>query len=102
MVPLCVPTYLLTAVSSHATPPIFTASGVRGSKSAAQDQILIGMGSLAGSTVMLLSLLWGSCVIARIRNGTVIASTYLIGWIGDGIGRFYSGNLLSRRSWRSK
>ncbi|KAL5989554.1 tRNA (cytosine-5-)-methyltransferase ncl1 [Asimina triloba] len=38
-------------------------SGLSGSKQAAQSQILIGMGLLAGSTVMLLTVLWGSCVV---------------------------------------
>ncbi|KAG6480170.1 sodium/calcium exchanger NCL2-like [Zingiber officinale] len=38
-------------------------SGLSGSKETAQDQVLIGMGLLAGSTVMLLTVLWGSCVI---------------------------------------
>lgn len=38
-------------------------SGIAGSKETAQDQVFVGMGLLAGSTVMLLTLLWGSCVI---------------------------------------
>ncbi|KAG9446126.1 hypothetical protein H6P81_012254 [Aristolochia fimbriata] len=38
-------------------------SGLSGSKETAQDQVLIGMGLLAGSTVMLLTVLWGSCVV---------------------------------------
>uniref|UniRef100_A0A0D9VE91 EF-hand domain-containing protein n=1 Tax=Leersia perrieri TaxID=77586 RepID=A0A0D9VE91_9ORYZ len=38
-------------------------SGLSGTKEVAQSQVLIGMGLLAGSTVMLLTLLWGSCVI---------------------------------------
>ncbi|XXG66742.1 hypothetical protein AAC387_Pa06g0257 [Persea americana] len=38
-------------------------SGLSGSKETAQKQVLIGMGLLAGSTVMLLTLLWGSCVV---------------------------------------
>ncbi|CAL9180233.1 unnamed protein product [Musa hybrid cultivar] len=38
-------------------------SGLSGSKETAQSQVLIGMGLLAGSTVMLLTLLWGSCVV---------------------------------------
>ncbi|XP_058095700.1 sodium/calcium exchanger NCL1-like [Magnolia sinica] len=38
-------------------------SGLSGSKETAQHQVLIGMGLLSGSTVMLLTLLWGSCVI---------------------------------------
>ncbi|WOL00758.1 hypothetical protein Cni_G09471 [Canna indica] len=38
-------------------------SGLSGGKETAQEQVLIGMGLLAGSTVMLLTVLWGSCVI---------------------------------------
>lgn len=38
-------------------------SGLSGSKEVAQSQVLIGMGLLAGSTVMLLTILWGSCVV---------------------------------------
>ncbi|KAK8939453.1 hypothetical protein KSP40_PGU004676 [Platanthera guangdongensis] len=38
-------------------------SGLSGSKEEAQNQVLIGMGLLAGSTVFLLTLLWGSCVV---------------------------------------
>jgi hypothetical protein len=38
-------------------------SGLSGSKEEAQSQVLIGMGLLAGSTVFLLTLLWGTCVV---------------------------------------
>eukprot|EP00262_Sarcandra_glabra_P007886 TRINITY_DN20996_c0_g1_i1.p1 TRINITY_DN20996_c0_g1~~TRINITY_DN20996_c0_g1_i1.p1 ORF type:complete len:655 (+),score=51.14 TRINITY_DN20996_c0_g1_i1:241-1965(+) len=38
-------------------------SGLSGSAEVAQSQVLIGMGLLSGSTVMLLTLLWGSCVV---------------------------------------
>nr|CAD1822234.1 unnamed protein product [Ananas comosus var. bracteatus] len=38
-------------------------SGLSGSKETAQSQVLIGMGLLAGSTVMLLTILWGSCIV---------------------------------------
>ncbi|CAD6251268.1 unnamed protein product [Miscanthus lutarioriparius] len=38
-------------------------SGLSGTKEVAQSQVLIGMGLLSGSTVMLLTLLWGSCVV---------------------------------------
>jgi len=40
-----------------------TVSGLSGSKEEAQSQVLIGMGLLAGSTVFLLTLLWGTCVV---------------------------------------
>ncbi|KAL8141268.1 hypothetical protein V2J09_007289 [Rumex salicifolius] len=38
-------------------------SGLSGSTSTAQSQVSVGMGLLAGSTVMLLSIIWGSCVL---------------------------------------
>ncbi|KAF5192115.1 Calcium-binding ef-hand [Thalictrum thalictroides] len=38
-------------------------SGISGTAEEAQSQVLVGMGLLAGSTVMLLTLLWGSCVV---------------------------------------
>ncbi|KAF8413791.1 hypothetical protein HHK36_001784 [Tetracentron sinense] len=38
-------------------------SGLSGSTETAQSQVLVGMGLLAGSTVMLLTILWGSCVV---------------------------------------
>ncbi|CAL4952331.1 unnamed protein product [Urochloa decumbens] len=39
------------------------ASGLSGSKETAQSQVLVGMGLLAGSTVFLLTLLWGTCIV---------------------------------------
>ncbi|KAL4308960.1 hypothetical protein GQ457_01G004140 [Hibiscus cannabinus] len=38
-------------------------SGLSGTAETAQSQVSVGMGLLAGSTVMLLTLIWGSCVI---------------------------------------
>uniref|UniRef100_A0A0D6QSB8 EF-hand domain-containing protein n=2 Tax=Araucaria cunninghamii TaxID=56994 RepID=A0A0D6QSB8_ARACU len=38
-------------------------SGISGSKETAQQQVVIGMGLLAGSTVMLLTALWGACLV---------------------------------------
>ncbi|XP_075669433.1 sodium/calcium exchanger NCL-like [Castanea sativa] len=38
-------------------------SGLSGSTDTAQSQVSVGMGLLAGSTVMLLTVIWGSCVI---------------------------------------
>ncbi|KAL3736155.1 hypothetical protein ACJRO7_025151 [Eucalyptus globulus] len=38
-------------------------SGLSGSTETAQSQVSIGMGLLAGSTVMLLTVIWGSCVL---------------------------------------
>ncbi|KAI3803512.1 hypothetical protein L1987_31666 [Smallanthus sonchifolius] len=38
-------------------------SGLSGSPETAQDQVSVGMGLLAGSTVMLLTVIWGACII---------------------------------------
>lgn len=38
-------------------------SGISGSTESAQSQVSVGMGLLAGSTVMLLTIVWGSCVV---------------------------------------
>ncbi|RWR89646.1 EF-hand domain-containing protein [Cinnamomum micranthum f. kanehirae] len=42
---------------------VILVSGLSGTKETAQKQVQIGMGLLAGSTVMLLTSLWGSCVV---------------------------------------
>ncbi|KAI3509800.1 hypothetical protein L1887_25323 [Cichorium endivia] len=42
---------------------IILASGVFGSVKVAQDQVYIGMGLLAGSTVFLITLIWGDCLL---------------------------------------
>ncbi|OAY28735.1 sodium/calcium exchanger NCL [Manihot esculenta] len=38
-------------------------SGLSGSTATAQSQVSVGMGLLAGSTVMLLTFIWGSCIV---------------------------------------
>ncbi|WCJ30853.1 sodium/calcium exchanger family protein / calcium-binding EF hand family protein [Euphorbia peplus] len=43
---------------------IILASGLSGDTETAQSQVSVGMGLMAGSTVLLLTLLWGSCLIA--------------------------------------
>ncbi|XP_050370104.1 sodium/calcium exchanger NCL-like [Argentina anserina] len=50
-------------------------SGLSGSTATAQDQVSVGMGLLAGSTVMLITVVWGSCVIigkCDIENGIAV------------------------------
>ncbi|KAH6558872.1 hypothetical protein KP509_1Z041000 [Ceratopteris richardii] len=39
------------------------ASGIGGGKSEAQEEVLVGIGVLAGSDIMLLTLLWGTCLL---------------------------------------
>lgn len=41
----------------------FAVSGLSGDGETAQSQVSVGMGLLAGSTVMLLTVIWGSCII---------------------------------------
>ncbi|WVZ77143.1 hypothetical protein U9M48_025043 [Paspalum notatum var. saurae] len=66
-------------------------SGLSGTKEVAQSQVLIGMGLLAGSTVMLLTLLWGSCVVVGkcdfSENSTAIDSqdTKAFSLFGSGV-----------------
>ncbi|KAF2286083.1 hypothetical protein GH714_010220 [Hevea brasiliensis] len=38
-------------------------SGLSGSTATAQSQVSVGMGLLAGSTVMLVTVIWGSCIV---------------------------------------
>ncbi|CAL5336002.1 unnamed protein product [Camellia sinensis] len=44
-------------------PGVDDLSGLSGTKETAQSQVSVGMGLLAGSTVMLLTVIWGTCVI---------------------------------------
>ncbi|KDP31770.1 hypothetical protein JCGZ_12231 [Jatropha curcas] len=54
---------LLPVLSCLPDAAIILASGLSGSKETAQSQVSVGMGLMAGSTVLLLTLLWGSCLI---------------------------------------
>lgn len=38
-------------------------SGLSGDAATAQSQVSVGMGLLAGSTVMLLTVIWGTCTV---------------------------------------
>ncbi|XP_022773820.1 sodium/calcium exchanger NCL-like [Durio zibethinus] len=53
----------LPVLSSLPDAIIILASGLSGSRETAQSQVSVGIGLLAGSTVMLLTVLWGSCLI---------------------------------------
>ena len=46
----------------------FVVSGLGGSKAEAQEQVLVGIELLAGSNVMLLTLLWGTCLILGVTT----------------------------------
>ncbi|KAF5744108.1 hypothetical protein HS088_TW08G00701 [Tripterygium wilfordii] len=54
---------VLPVLSSVPDATIILASGLSGIKEDAQNQVSVGIGLLAGSTVMLLTVLWGSCLI---------------------------------------
>ena len=41
----------------------FSVSGLSGDAATAQSQVSVGMGLLAGSTVMLLTVIWGTCTV---------------------------------------
>lgn len=65
----------LPVLSSLPDATIILASGVSGSAEDAQSQVSVGMGLLAGSTVMLLTVLWGTCIIVGkcdIENSTTM------------------------------
>ncbi|KAI8552488.1 hypothetical protein RHMOL_Rhmol06G0270500 [Rhododendron molle] len=53
----------LGATQENTTKIFAGVSGLSGTTETAQSQVSIGMGLLAGSTVMLLTIIWGTCVI---------------------------------------
>ncbi|KAL0002067.1 hypothetical protein SO802_015848 [Lithocarpus litseifolius] len=53
----------LPVLSSLPDATIILASGLSGSTATAQSQVSVGMGLLAGSTVMLLTILWSTCLV---------------------------------------
>ncbi|CAA0816022.1 sodium/calcium exchanger family protein / calcium-binding EF hand family protein [Striga hermonthica] len=72
-------------------------SGLSGSTEVAQSQVSVGMGLLAGSTVMLLTVIWGTCVIVGkcdIENNTAIDSR-------DTKGFSFSGSGITTDIWTS-
>ncbi|KAG0628532.1 hypothetical protein M758_1G033800 [Ceratodon purpureus] len=59
---------------------LIAASGLGASQADAQEEVLVGMGLVAGSSVMLLTALWGACLIVgrcdlveHPTNGTLVA-----------------------------
>lgn len=53
----------LALTCSYALSHYSAVSGLSGSAETAQSQVSVGIGLLAGSTVLVLSLIWGSCVV---------------------------------------
>ncbi|KAK3036296.1 hypothetical protein RJ639_031268 [Escallonia herrerae] len=47
---------------------MFLASGLSNSKELAQEYVLTGVGLLAGSTILVLTVIWGTCVIVGSRD----------------------------------
>lgn len=43
-------------------------SGLSGRKEIAQSKVSVGMGMLAGSTILLLTTVWGSCIVVGKRE----------------------------------
>ncbi|KAI6690344.1 hypothetical protein NL676_027172 [Syzygium grande] len=54
---------LLPMLGAFPDAMLILVSGLSGSTETAQSQVSVGMGLLAGSTVMLLTVIWGSCVL---------------------------------------
>ncbi|PIN16029.1 hypothetical protein CDL12_11325 [Handroanthus impetiginosus] len=72
-------------------------SGLSGSTETAQSQVSVGMGLLAGSTVMLLTVIWGICVVVGkcdIENSLAIDSQ-------DTKGFSLTGSGISTDRWTS-
>ncbi|XP_073128700.1 sodium/calcium exchanger NCL [Henckelia pumila] len=64
-------------------------SGLSGNSETAQSQVSVGMGLLAGSTVMLLTLIWGTCVVVGkcdIENSIAVDSKNTKGFSLTGSG----------------
>ncbi|EOY13174.1 Sodium/calcium exchanger family protein / calcium-binding EF hand family protein isoform 2 [Theobroma cacao] len=58
-------------------------SGLSGTTETAQSQVSVGMGLLAGSTVMLLTVIWGSCVVVGrcdLRDSVAVDGTITKGF----------------------
>ncbi|KAL4555099.1 hypothetical protein LXL04_037710 [Taraxacum kok-saghyz] len=79
-------------------------SGLSGSVDVAQDQVSVGMGLLAGSTVMLITVIWGTCIIVGkcdIENSVAIDNTDTKGFslLGSGVSTdiwtSYSGMIMA-------
>lgn len=60
----------------------FAVSGLSGTRETAQQQVLIGMGLLAGFTIMLMAVLWGSCLVVGKVGLSESSSPSQHSWIG--------------------
>ncbi|GLT55679.1 hypothetical protein SLA2020_287790 [Shorea laevis] len=64
-------------------------SGLSGTTEAAQSRVSVGMGLLAGSTVLLLTVIWGSCVVVGrcdLRDSVAVDGTNTKGFSLTGTG----------------
>ncbi|XP_044479220.1 sodium/calcium exchanger NCL-like [Mangifera indica] len=61
--PGCLGKIVLPKLDALPSAILILVSGLSGTKESAQSRVLVGMGLLAGSTVMLLTVIWASCII---------------------------------------
>lgn len=83
------------SVSKYIFLVFVSVSGLSGSAVEAQSQVSVGMGLLAGSTVMLLTVIWGTCVLVGkcdIQNSVAVD-------LRDTRGYSFTGDLLRLCSW---
>lgn len=77
---------------------VYSVSGISGTPEVAQSQVSVGMGLLAGSTVMLLTLAWGTCVIVGkcdIENSLAVDSKDTKGFSLTGLSfSYFFGSLV--------
>ncbi|XP_024965485.1 sodium/calcium exchanger NCL-like [Cynara cardunculus var. scolymus] len=81
---------LLPSLGALPDAMLILVSGLSGTVEVAQEQVSVGMGLLAGSTVMLLTVIWGSCVIVGkcdIQNSVAIDKQDTKGFslVGSGV-----------------
>ncbi|KAG7988256.1 hypothetical protein I3843_03G178300 [Carya illinoinensis] len=82
--------FFLPVLSALPDATIILASGLSGSTATAQSQVSVGMGLFAGSTVMLLTILWGTCLVVGkcdIENSVAVAhkDTKIFSLTGSGV-----------------
>jgi Ca2+/Na+ antiporter len=75
---------LLPVLGAVPDAAIIVVSGLGGSVEEAQDQVSVGMGTLAGSTIMLLTLAWGGSVLlgrCTLQGGAAVDKLLLDGTV---------------------
>ncbi|XP_068652674.1 sodium/calcium exchanger NCL1-like [Aristolochia californica] len=77
--------FLLPVLDALPESLIILVSGLSGSREIVQHKVLIGTGMLSGSTIMLLTLLWGSCVFVGRVNFAEYSTTTSFSPTGSGV-----------------